>query len=214
MSYPRATPSWVGRGCTHLIEVDPQFKATIERVGPVRFAPPTSDHFSYLVRAIVYQQLAGVAAATIHGRLAALVDNKIAAEVLIKRDEHELRAVGISRNKFLAIRDLCERTLSGALPLHDSDLDTLHDDDIIRDLSEVRGIGPWTAQMFLLFQLRRLDVWPTGDLGVRRGYGLIHPGTDLTVRELEAAGEVLKPYRSIAAVYCWRAIDFERSRQP
>jgi DNA-3-methyladenine glycosylase II len=213
MRHPIATPKFVERACAHIVEVDPLFSETIGKVGFIRLAPPSSDHFAYLVRAIVYQQLAGAAAATIHGRLIGLVENKISAIELIKRREEEMRSVGISRNKFLAIRDLCERTLSGALPLNDDELAKLPDDDIIDDLSEVRGIGPWTAQMFLLFQLRRLDVWPTGDLGVRRGYGLIHNGDDLSPKELEAAGKILRPYRSVAAVYCWRAIDLAREQR-
>lgn len=213
MKYPLATPRLVERACAHLVEVDPRFKETIEQVGVVRFAPPTMDHFAYLVRAIVHQQLATAAATTIHRRLGELVENNITAIDLVEKSEAEFRSAGISRNKFLAIRDLCERTIGGALPLDDVDLAQLDDSDIIHDLSEVRGIGPWTAQMFLLFQLRRLDVWPTGDLGVRRGHALMHDGEDLPPKALEIAGEILRPYRSVAAVYCWRAVDLTREKR-
>ncbi|HUY07825.1 MAG TPA: hypothetical protein VMU99_11270 [Acidimicrobiales bacterium] len=211
MSFPKATPRAVTEACIHLSRVDRHFGFAINRIGPVRFTPPTSDHFSYLVRAIIFQQLAGRVAATIHGRLIALLGGEVTPGRLLDKRAEDLRAAGVSANKFLALHDLAERSHCGALTLDDHKLAKLEDAAIIDELCEVRGIGPWTAQMFLMSQLRRLDVWPTGDLGVRRGYGLIHASSELSPKELEQAGELLRPYRSVAAVYCWRAIDFARN---
>jgi len=192
----------------HLSRVDRHLKSTIARVGKVRFAPTKTSHFDYLVRAIIFQQLAGRAAETIHGRVVALLDNEVTPRRILSKSAEELRSAGVSANKFLALKDLAVRSQSGALALEDRELARLDDQEIIQELSGVRGIGPWTAQMFLMFQLRRLDVWPTGDLGVRKGYGLIHSSPDPSPKELELAGERLRPYRSVAAMYCWRAVDF------
>ncbi len=191
----------------HLSRVDRHLKSTIAKVGQVRFAPTRTSHFAYLVRAIIYQQLAGRAAETIHGRVVALLEGDVTPERLLDQGADGLRAAGVSANKFLALQDLAVRTRDGRLVLNDRDLSRIGDHEIIQELSEVRGIGPWTAQMFLMFQLRRLDVWPTGDLGVRKGYGLIHSTPEISAKELEFAGELLRPYRSVAAMYCWRAID-------
>ena len=205
-----ATPRAVKEACAHLSRVDRHLKSTIGNVGPVRFAPTKTDHFAYLVRAIIYQQLAGRAAETIHRRVISLLGDEVTPERILNKSAEELRAAGVSANKFLALQDLSVRAHSGALVLDDRELARLEDQEIIDELSGVRGIGPWTAQMFLMSQLRRLDVWPIGDLGVRRGYGLIHSAPELSPKQLEIAGERLRPYRSVAAVYCWRAIDLAR----
>lgn len=212
MSFPVATPRAVKEACAHLSRVDRHLASTINKVGPVRFAPTKTGHFAYLVRAIIFQQLAGRAAETIHGRVIALLEQQVTPRRILDKSAAELRAVGVSANKFLALQDLSERAHSGALALDDRELAHLEDQTIINELSGIRGIGPWTAQMFLMSQLRRLDVWPTGDLGVRRGYGLIHSAPEITPKELEIAAEDLRPYRSVAAVYCWRAIDLARDK--
>ena len=212
MSFPVATPHAVKKACEYLSRVDRQLKSTIDKVGLVRFAPTKTSHFAYLVRAIIHQQLAGRAAETIHGRLIALLGNEVSPTRILSTSAEDLRRAGVSANKFLALQDLSERARCGALVLDDRGLACLDDHEIIKELSEVRGIGPWTAQMFLMSQLRRLDVWPTGDLGVRRGYGLIHSAPELSPNELELAGQALRPYRSVAAVYCWRAIDLARGK--
>lgn len=213
MRFPVATPRAVNEACTHLSRVDPQFGQIIDRVGPVRFEPTRIDHFAYLVRAIIYQQLAGRAAETIHGRVSALLDHEVTPVRILNKDAAAFRSVGVSANKFLALQDLSWRAQRGSLILDDRRLSGLVDEEIINELADVRGIGPWTAQMFLMSQLRRLDVWPSGDLGVRRGYSLIHSAPELTIKELAVAGEQLRPYRSVAAVYCWRAVDLARSAQ-
>jgi DNA-3-methyladenine glycosylase II len=116
-----------------------------------------------------------------------------------------LRKAGLSGNKEASLRDLAAKVLDGTVVLDPRGLGRLSDEEVIERLSTVRGIGRWTAEMFLLFQLRRLDVWPTGDLGVRRGYGLAWGIPMPSPKELEVLGEPFRPYRSVVAWYCWRA---------
>lgn len=179
----------------------------VAAVGPPALRPPQETHFAALVRAIVYQQLAGRAAAAIHGRLVAALHSDVAPESLLALPEPALRTVGLSANKAASLRDLAAKVLDGTVVLAPARVARLRDDDIVARLSTVRGIGRWTAEMFLLFQLRRLDVWPTGDLGVRRGYGLAWGIAMPTPRELEPLGDPFRPYRSIVAWYCWRAVE-------
>ena len=184
---------------------DPAFVPVIERAGPVRMRSKDPDGaFGALVRAIVYQQLAGRAAAAIHGRVRALVAGPLSAEAVLALPEEALRGAGLSAAKYASIRDLAARTAAGDLPL--ARISRLPDDEVVTRLSEVRGIGRWTAEMFLLFELRRPDVWPTGDLGVRHGWRLAH-GLDAlpTPAALAVLGDPLRPLRSVAAWYCWRA---------
>jgi DNA-3-methyladenine glycosylase II len=171
------------------------------------FPVPTETHFGTLVRAITYQQLAGAAARAIHGRLIAALDGDIEPERLLALSDEVLRGVGLSGAKVASLRDLSAKVLDGTVVLEPRRLARLGDDDIVTRLSSVRGIGRWTAEMFLMFQLRRLDVWPTGDLGVRRGYGLAWDVPMPTPKQLEALGEPFHPYRSIVAWYCWRAAE-------
>jgi DNA-3-methyladenine glycosylase II len=159
------------------------------------------------VRAIVYQQLAGRAAAAIHGRLIAALGDDVAPEPLLALTDAQLRAVGLSAAKVASLRDLAGKVLDDTVILQPRRLARLSEEEIAARLSAVRGIGPWTADMFLLFQLRRLDVWPTGDLGVRRGYGLAWGVPMPTARELQPLGEPYRPYRSVVAWYCWRAAE-------
>jgi DNA-3-methyladenine glycosylase II len=175
--------------------------------GPPRFRRPAESGFAALVRAIVYQQLAGAAAAAIHGRLIAALDGDVSPEPLLALSDESLRAVGLSANKVLSLRDLATKTLDGTVVLSGRGLSRQGDDEIKARLAAVRGIGPWTADMFLMFQLRRLDVWPTGDLGVRRGYGLAWNVPMPSARELEPLGDPFRPYRSVVAWYCWRAAE-------
>jgi DNA-3-methyladenine glycosylase II len=186
---------------------DPVIAQLLAQTGLPRFRRPSESHFATLVRAIVYQQLAGRAAAAIHGRLIAALNGDVEPEPLIALTDDSLRAVGLSRNKVASLRDLAANVLDGTVILSPPGLARQSDDEIIKRLSAVRGIGPWTAEMFLLFQLRRLDVWPVGDLGVRRGYGLAWGVPMPTARELQPLGDPYRPYRSVAAWYCWRAAE-------
>jgi DNA-3-methyladenine glycosylase II len=190
-----------------LAQRDPVIARVRAETGPPRLHRFPGTPFAVLVRAIVYQQLAGAAAAAIHGRLLAALGDDVQPAGLAALSDETLRAVGMSRNKVLSIRDLAAKVLDGSVVLTPRGLGQQGDEEIIERLSAVRGIGRWTAEMFLLFQLRRLDIWPTGDLGVRRGYGLAWSVPMPTPKQLEPLGEVFRPYRSVAAWYCWRAAE-------
>ena len=191
---------------------DPVVARLVELAGPMRYSPPDPDGpFGALVRAIVYQQLAGKAAEAIHRRVRGLVDGPLTPEAVLALDEAALRGAGLSANKMLSVRDLAAKVADGTVLL-DAALRRLPDDELIDRLVTVRGIGRWTAEMFLLFELRRLDVWPVDDLGVRVGYGLAW-GVDPppTSKELQPLGDKFRPYRSISAWYCWRAVHLHRA---
>jgi DNA-3-methyladenine glycosylase II len=195
------------RAAEELAARDPVIAGLVARVGPPALRKPFDTHFAALVRSIVYQQLAGKAAAAIHGRLVAALGGDVTPENLLALSDEAMRAAGLSGNKTASLRDLAAKVLDGTVVLDPAGLRREPDDEVIGRLSTVRGIGVWTAQMFLLFQLRRLDVWPTGDLGVRRGYGLGWGIPMPTPKQLEALGDAFVPYRSVAAWYCWRACE-------
>jgi len=190
-----------------LAERDPVIARLLEQTGLPRLRRAAEPHFGTLVQAIVYQQLAGRAAAAIHGRLIAALGGDVQPEGLIALSDETLRAVGLSRAKVVSLRDLAAKVLDGTVVLSPRGLARESDEEIIARLSAVRGIGTWTAEMFLLFQLRRLDVWPVGDLGVRRGYGLAWQVPTPTPRELQPLGDPYRPYRSVLAWYCWRGAE-------
>jgi DNA-3-methyladenine glycosylase II len=186
---------------------DPVLARLIEEAGPMRVSRSKMSHFAALVQAIVYQQLAGAAARAIHGRLIAALDGDVGPEALLALSDETLRTVGLSGAKVRSLRDLATKALDGTVVLSPRALARQSDQEIITRLSTVRGIGPWSAQMFLIFQLRRLDVWPVGDLGIRRGYGLAWKLPMPTARELEPFGDPYRPYRTVLAWYCWRAAE-------
>jgi DNA-3-methyladenine glycosylase II len=196
------------KAINHLRRVDPVLARVIEQVGPYRFQQRSEGtHFEALVRSIVYQQLSGKAAATIHGRLVALFpDLAPTAHGFAALSDDELRAAGLSRQKVSYLRDLAARTATGALPL--DHVDSLDDDALIDYLVQVKGIGRWTAQMFLMFRLARPDVLPELDLGiqnaVKRAYRLRSHPLPARVRKIGACWE---PYRSVASWYLWRSLD-------
>jgi DNA-3-methyladenine glycosylase II len=190
-----------------LAERDPAMARLVELAGLPKLRERHGTHFEALVRSIVFQQLAGPAASTIHRRFVALLDEQVEPATVLVQSDEALRSVGLSGNKAASIRDLATKVTDGTVILDPRALARETDEEIITRLSTVRGIGRWTAEMFLLFQLRRLDVWPTGDLGVRRGYGLAHGIPMPTPKELEQYGDAYRPYRSVAAWYCWRATE-------
>ena len=182
-------------------------RSMLKRVGPADFrrGRPRREHFAELARAILYQQLAGRAASAIHGRFAALFDGEAPTpEAVLALPVDQLRGAGLSGAKTASIRDLAEKVVDGSVEL--DRVTRLPDDEIVRELTLVRGIGPWTAEMFLIFQLGRLDVWPVGDFGIRKGYALLYGLSEPpSPKELEPLGDRFRPYRSVAAWYCWRA---------
>ncbi len=186
---------------------DPVLASLIADAGPMRLSRPRMSPFEALVQAIVYQQLAGAAARAIHGRLIAALPDGVEPEPLLALSDHTLRAVGLSGAKVRSLRDLATKVLDGTVIVAPRRLTRLSDEDVIARLTTVRGIGPWSAHMFLMFQLRRLDVWPVGDLGVRSGYGLAWKIPTPTARELEPLGDPFRPYRTVLAWYCWRAAE-------
>ena len=200
-------PSLHRKALAHL-RADPVMAKVIAEVGACRFAPVAEgSHFDALVRSIVYQQLSGKAAATIHARLLGLFGGRAPAPAeLAAVPDEQLRAVGLSRQKLSYIKDLAARVASGELPLED--LDAMPDDAIIAALVRVKGIGRWTAQMFLMFRLGRPDVLPELDLGIQKGiqraYRLRSLPTPDRVRKI---GARWAPYSTVACWYLWRSLD-------
>jgi DNA-3-methyladenine glycosylase II len=185
------------------------FRAIVREAGPcdLRRGRPRRKHFAELARMILYQQLAGRAAATIHGRFEALFDGAgPTPEGVLALPVSKLRAAGLSGNKAASVRDLAQKVLDGDVEL--DRLGRLSDEKVVGELTLVRGIGRWTAEMFLMFQLVRLDVWPVDDYGVRKGYARLFELSELpTAKELVELGDPFRPHRSVAAWYCWRAAD-------
>lgn len=186
----------------------PVFAALVDQHGTMRIPrrTPVPDRFESIARAITYQQLAGRAAETIWSRVRALTPDGFDPAAVLALDVADLRGAGLSGAKTAAVLDLALRVDEGDVRL--DRLGRLPDDDVVAELTRVRGIGPWTAQMFLIFDLHRLDVWPTGDLGVRAGYQRAFGLAELpSPRDLDELGAELAPVRSVAAWYCWRVLD-------
>jgi DNA-3-methyladenine glycosylase II len=194
-----------------IVRRDPVMADLERRAGPFRLPKPAVDHFQALAESILYQQLAGAAAAAIHRRFVALFDDGVSPEGALALPIERLRSAGLSGAKATSILDLAGKVADGTVPLED--IERLSDDEIVERLSLVRGIGRWTAEMFLIFQLRRLDVWPVDDYGVRQGYALAYGLPELPKpKELMALGERFRPYRTVPTWYCWRAVHLSRSR--
>jgi DNA-3-methyladenine glycosylase II len=192
----------------HLRAADPVLRGVIAAVGPCAFAPRAEGtHFEAVARAIVYQQLSGRAAGTIHGRFHGIYGGHAPrpAELLATTDD-ALRAAGLSRQKIGYLRDLAARVESGDVPL--DAVDALDDEALVAALSRVKGVGRWTAQMFLMFRLGRPDVLPELDLGIQRAielaYGL---GRLATPTEVLAIGAPWAPWRTVASWYLWRSLE-------
>ncbi len=196
------------KAVNHLRRVDPVMAGVIQAVGPCRFKTRAElTHFEAVARSIIYQQLSGKAAATIYGRFEALFEGeRPQPAALVALGDASLRGAGISRQKMGYLRDLAERAHAGAIPI-----DTLHelgDDEIIGHLTSVKGVGVWTAQMFLMFKLGRADVLPDLDLGIRKGIQQAYRLRKLPdPKRVQAIGAKWAPYRTIASWYLWRSID-------
>ena len=200
------TAQEIAKGTRLVARRDPAMARLIQRSGPMDLRDASPDGFAALVRSIMYQQLAGAAASAILGRFLKLFAEGLDPAAVLALPAGSMRAAGVSGSKEAAITDLARKVADGTVPL--GDVDSLTDDELKARLVQVRGIGPWTAEMFLIFQLRRLDVWPVDDYGVRKGWTITHRKREMiTPRALQAEGEKFRPYRTIAAWYCWRAVE-------
>jgi len=204
------SPTALATAVTIVAERDPVLAGLVALAGPIKHRPRDPDgRFGALVRSIVFQQLAGAAARAIHQRVLATVDGGLTPEALAAVPDDALRAAGLSQNKLASLRDLSTKVLDGTVDLTRSS--RISDEEIIAGLVTVRGVGRWTAEMYLMFELRRLDVWPVGDLGVRQGYGLAwRLDAAPRAKELVPLGERFRPYRSVVARYCWEAVHLAR----
>lgn len=196
----------------HLSAADPVLRAHIDRIGDLSLSlKATEGTFAALAESIVYQQLNGKAAATIFGRVRALVPRALEPASLLAISDDDLRAAGLSRNKLASIRDLATRAAAGTIPTF-AQLRRMEDDAIVDALTQVRGVGRWTVEMLLIFRLGRPDVLPLADYGVKKGFARIfHRGARKaelpTDAELARRGERWRPFRSAASWYLWRAAD-------
>ncbi len=195
------------RARLHLRRVDPVMAMVMDEVGPYRPADGTGgSHFGALVRSIVFQQLSGKAAGTIHGRFCALFPDGVPTpDGTLALDDARLRAAGLSRQKIGYLRDLAAKVHTGALPL--DHVDTLGDDELIAHLVQVKGIGRWTAQMFLMFKLGRADVLPELDLGIQNAIKRAYRKRRVKPKDVARIGAKWSPYASIACWYLWRSLD-------
>jgi DNA-3-methyladenine glycosylase II len=189
----------------HLKRSDPALKALIQRAGPYRQQMAPAD-FPALARSIVFQQLSGKAASTIFGRLEAAVNRRVTPRAVLKLDEARMRSLGLSKQKTAYLRDLAQKTLTREVDFRA--LPGMPDEEVIAHLTAVKGVGVWTAQMFLIFALGRPDVLPTADLGIRaamkKQYGL--PELPKPA-EMEKIAAPWRPYCSVACWYLWRSLD-------
>jgi DNA-3-methyladenine glycosylase II len=213
------------KAVSHLKKSDPVMRAIIERIGPCRMrsSPP---EFHSLARSIVYQQLNGNAAETIFNRFAALAGGPLAPEGILKLSDEQMRAAGLSRQKSAYLKDLAAKTAAGALDF--TRLPELPDEEVIAHLTQVKGIGVWTAQMFLMFTLKRENILPTGDFGVRmamykhyldvaRARAAKKSAAAKKTRkkkirlptpvQMEKIAKRWEPYRSVACWYLWQSLD-------
>jgi len=215
------------KALTHLKKSDPIIRAIIERVGAYRmnYGPPD---FHNLAEAIVYQQLNGKAAETIFGRFTALAGDPVTPEAILKLTDQQMRGVGLSKQKSSYLKDLAAKTAAGVLDF--AHLSKLPDEEVVEHLTQVKGIGVWTAQMFLMFSLKRENVLPTGDFGVRmamhkhyldvrRAKAVKAPASNKkerkkkiklpTPQQMEKIAKCWEPYRSVACWYLWRSLDIK-----
>jgi DNA-3-methyladenine glycosylase II len=197
----------------HLVREDKMLARLIRKVGPCMLRPKRGrPPFQALVRSVAFQQLNGTAAETIFGRLLALFPGKRfpAPEDLLATPDDQLRNAGLSRNKTAAVKDIAAKTLEGVVP--DSRvIRKMSDEEILERLTNVRGVGPWTVEMLLIFTLGREDVLPATDFGVRKGFALTYGLKELPApKELLAHAEIWRPHRTTASWYLWRAADLEQ----
>jgi len=195
------------KALNHLRKCDPVLSAIIEKVGPFRMQYGLPE-FASLAEAIVYQQLHGKAAETIFRRFVALAGDPLTPAGILRLSDNQLRSAGLSKQKSSYLKDLASKTSSGLLNF--SELDNLSDEDVIKHLTQVKGIGVWTAHMFLIFSLRRPNVLPTGDYGVQVALKKHYKKRKLPKpKDMEKIARAWEPYRSVACLYMWRSLDIK-----
>jgi DNA-3-methyladenine glycosylase II len=195
------------KALNHLKKSDPVLRGIIESVGPCRMEY-SDPEFSSLAEAILYQQLNGKAAATIYKRFTALAGEPPTPEGILKLSDEQLRSVGLSKQKSAYLKDLAAKAASGLLDF--SRLAELSDDEVIKHLTQVKGIGVWTAHMFLMFSLRRPNILPTGDYGVQMALKKHYRKRKLPKpKDMEKIARAWEPYRSVACWYMWRSLDIK-----
>ncbi len=195
------------KAVNHLKKCDPVLRAIIERVGPCRMQFGLAD-FGSVAEAIVYQQLNGKAAATIFKRFADLAGEPLTPEGILRLTDQQMRSVGLSKQKSSYLKDLAAKTSTGLLDFRR--LADLPDEEVIKHLTQVKGIGVWTAHMFLIFSLRRPNVLPTGDYGVQVAVKKHYKKRKLPKpKDMEKIARPWEPYRSVACWYMWRSLDIK-----
>src|SRR6266700_8136365 len=220
----RKLPFDSAEALAHLKEKDPKLGKLIDCVGEFGLRlDGLPSPFESLLESILYQQLHGKAAATIHRRVKEYFGGDPAPQAMIDTPDERLRAAGVSGNKIKALKDLAAKTLDGTVPSHAA-IGKMSDADIVERLTEVRGIGPWTVEMLLIFRMGRPDVLPVTDYGVRKGYALTFmrvpksrpiAASDLPKPDvLFNRGEKWRPFRSVASWYLWRACDLAKNTAP
>jgi 3-methyladenine DNA glycosylase/8-oxoguanine DNA glycosylase len=196
-----------------IVDFDPAFAQLVATIGPAprRRSAPVAQRFSYLARSITFQLLATKAANTIHQRVIDACGGEVSPESITMAGHANLRAVGLSNAKAAAMLDLAERARDGRI--HLARHGRMSDRDVLTDVVAVRGIGEWTAQMYLMHNLGRHDVWPSGDLGVRNGWTLVHELNEIvSEKDLRRHGDAFCGVRSDVAWYCWEAVHLSRER--
>jgi DNA-3-methyladenine glycosylase II len=220
----RKLPFDAAAAIAHLKANDAKLGALIDRAGEFTLRlDPAPSPFESLLESILYQQLHGKAAATIHRRVRELFGGDPAPELLIGTPDERLRACGVSGNKIKALKDLAAKTLDGTVPTHKA-ISKMTDVEIVERLTEVRGIGPWTVEMLLMFRMGRPDVLPVSDYGVRKGFALtfqrLPKSRPLAAEDLPKPEVLLRrgrrwtPFRSVASWYLWRACDLAKGTAP
>ncbi|MDH2903848.1 MAG: DNA-3-methyladenine glycosylase 2 family protein [Actinomycetota bacterium] len=191
---------------------DRDFATVVEQSGPApaRRPAPVAERFSSLIRSITFQLLATTAAETIHSRVLAACDGEVSVDSVLSAGPDVLRNAGLSRTKASAMLDLAQRTREGHITL--AHHGRMSDEAVVAQLTTVHGVGPWTAQMYLMHTLGRRDVWPVGDFGVRYGWSLVHRLDEMvSEKDLRACGDRFIGVRSDVAWYCWRAVHLHRT---
>lgn len=201
----RLSPITRKSSIAHLRKNDASLKAVIRAVGPFTLRP-AKNRYEMLVRSIISQQISVSAASSIRTKLFHLVDNDVAADRIQELGDEQIRAAGVSPQKLRYMRDLSSRVAEGRLPL--SQFGRLSDDAVVERLVEVKGIGEWTAQMFLIFALGRLDVLPHADVGIQNAIQNLYSLSSRPDRStIEEIAQPWRPYASVASWYCWRSLD-------